>query len=527
MEKKVNSIFPYSTYLEAIEIRKVIFNNFNDKGFGNEKHYYPLKRIDDKITINNTKLHDSSYNSIPSTEFITISVQEICQKLKNKNGVNIYGLKISKILKSFTESDREAYIFSGIIELHPNSLNKNEKKIVIKIVKLNNKELCSTRISCSKKNIIELYRNIYRQKCKFIGNIDNSSEESNGKLFNIKNPYDKKKSDNIIDIVSSFSELSMFDNDYYLNEIWQEVVTYSSLYSHSYYGHINFCFNGDYYTMLILRKFEGDLYRLVNAIILKYKKKDISEESFCKNIKYILAQLFLITLPLSRNNGFRHNDSKIDNYGYIKTDVENIYLEVSSLSVLDGPSRVYSIPTKGRLYCPFDFGWACWQDKTEDSCNNYFSEVPFKNFKANSLMFVENPFTDLIQIVYSLLRIFEQRNILKKYKLREYKSDRFSELINFLLEMKKVDEFYREESSSIIYRNINTDNIDIKILDADEKWGETMYVPLSELFTYTCKKRQSVLLNFFEEFRIKEDVNDIILQNKGKQFPHYVMLDLK
>ena len=534
--KKRNSIYPDKYRDEAKGIRKYIYNKFKTNGFKNDKHYHPLNIDGKEITINNESLLEDKINEIPTVPlFMNNTMEELSNRVskfsksKNRNieCPSLYDINLIKIMRK--ADDESSYIFDGFINI-VRGISIERKKVVVKILRLDKmgRHHDVSTNSIPRNEIKEkqyLHFKIYEKKIKDISNISTKSN-SHGKLFNLDNPYYNNDEEEQTDLASSFSKMKLTTTDnYYTIEAWQETMTYAILYPELFYGHLNFYCDNKFYTMIVLRRFDRDVGKIIETAINKLIKKDIDEKRFCAFMKNFLAQMFLVVFPISRNNGFRHGDSKLDNYGYINTDIEYLMVEIISLAT-DGVNKVYKIPTLDRLICPFDFGWACFQEKDPIISSNYYSISSLNSFSQGDVMFIENPFSDFIQLVYSILRTFENYALLDKYRSGNCSSS-YKKLIKFLLSMKKIDKYYVENKEIVSDCTNNLTNLDVKILSPNEKWGKTMYIPLSELYSYSCQERLQTIMDYFENLEVKENCGEVVLLHKDEPFPKYILLDYK
>jgi hypothetical protein len=109
-----------------------------------------------------------------------------------------------------------------------------------------------------------------------------------------------------------------------------------------------------------------------------------------------IVQVGLYTVPKAKKSYLiSHNDLKIDNIAYRKTSKRYIYVRIK---IHDSPPILLAIPTHGRLFTLFDFGWASLSCEKE----NLFlcSTCPYDNL--DSQMDAWNPCTDFAQIAYSI-----------------------------------------------------------------------------------------------------------------------------
>ena len=421
---------------------------------------------------------------------------------------------LTKILKK----KDNVIVFAGRIKIKEKDI---DEPVAIKFVKytktdLNKNKNRPTQIYLDKLNEMKIQ---YHKKYN-----DNDSKNHKNPIFPSFNEYYVKN-----DVKDKLAAESI-----YLNEGMQEILIYFTLYPHLFYGNLliydeesNAC-----YTILIMKRLYETAYQVIMRYLSNiYQYKDI-EHNFNK-IYDLLAQLLFVTIPLSRNFGFRHNDCKLDNIGYSPAgSIKNIRIEIEDLR--KKTKQYFKIPTRGKIFTLFDFGWSNFQissKKIENSkIYNFYSSTPIHVFKDQQFMFLDNPCTDMIQMISSCIRLIMSYD----FSERLSKSDRtqaMQETINqfqiMLTNIIAYDENYKHYTpiSSLTEQMFCNKLKYVPIPHPRERWNANMYIPLSELCTYNCKKRQAYLLDFIEKYKMSDqDIITFHTENRMKQQRKYPYL---
>lgn len=502
----VNGIHVEEDLEHASRIRNAFYSFHLKKGESLIKQFVPLSLDDDNITM--TPIKDlNDMGSISSNQVATLgnSLKEISTIDFGRFSYPISDeISLTRVLKD----KANVLVFGGQA-----SVDGKDTYVAVKFVKLKNKE---DKLLYNYLNKLDELRKVYEDKEIFV----DAKSPSKNAFFPCHNEYTK-------DVEAIQRRL---DNNLFLNEGMQEILIYLFLYPHLFYGNLLIYDkeSKSFYTMLIMKRLVETAYELTRRYINNiYNFEDM--ELNIQKLYDMLVQLIFVTIPLSRNNAFRHNDCKIDNIGYSNNQhIKHIYLEVTDNDTKT--TSYYKIPTRKKIFTLFDFGWSNFQIQNK-KVYNFYSRTPIEVFQNKQWMFIENPCTDLIQMTCSIIRSMGGQQFSEIVLENDTNGtiqnavtmlDDFTEMLYGIIKHDRNQKYFKPISPA----TQNVKDLGSKyprIPASKEKWGQEMYIPISELCTYFCKDRRRVLFNLLLPYEMSNQ--DIIAfkltcNDKEKDFPY-------
>lgn len=335
----------------------------------------------------------------------------------------------------------------------------------------------------------------------------------------------------------------------YMNEAWQEIITWINLFPESFYGHINLIDpdTGALYCVLFMKKYHSTFYDLIfnyfNQYAISHVPKNINDktlktfnEHIPNLIHTIVVQIVYILIPHFKTYfNYCHNDLKSDNIVYSKTSIDYIYLY---LKFENDKNKLYKIPTYGRKVEFIDGAFSSVTlatnrkyDNINDNITNidcnknssplFINDILYEKTKENitfcsknifenlgkSTMNFFNTFTDVAQLSYSILRALSEWNI---YPSNKPLSPKWQECINLLLDLSSLDERIDKSYQPILNESIILKNhgklrgLSILSSYTEPEWSTEMYTVVSECCTYGCPKRQVKMISHLSKYEVKD-----------------------
>lgn len=338
----------------------------------------------------------------------------------------------------------------------------------------------------------------------------------------------------------------------YMNEAWQEIITWINLFPESFYGHVNLIDpdTGALYCVLFMKKYHSTFYDLIYTYFNEYasnipktlESKDYKtfNDHIPNLIHTLVVQIVYVLIPHFKTYfNYCHNDLKSDNIVYSKTTIEYIYLY---LKFGDNKTKLYKIPTYSRKLEFIDGAFSSVTlatNKKNKNDNDRITNVDMnrsnspllinntsyektkenvifcsKNIYENlgqSTMNFFNTFTDVAQLSYSILRALKEWNI---YPSKRPLSKKWEECIQLLKDLCALDDRIDNTYEPILKESINLRQRDklnantILTSYADKEWSTEMYTVVSECCTYGCPKRQNRMISHLAKYEVK-DLNEI------------------
>lgn len=478
------------------------------------------------------------------------------------------GIYLSKLIK-YNQID--TYIFDGLIKTDSGNFN-----MVVKFTKIYDK---SSDTSPPKRLWTEILPHgpNRQQASQLLKSFDQYNQS--------KKQPEKRRSLLFPDF---YTDNSIYNPTVYVNEAWQEIIVWSTIFTDAFYGHINVLdtSTGDIYCILFMRKYKRTLYDL-KTVNLKpfYFNSDLSLsddhvsqadkinclKSFPKRLHaYILHNISIIGSHTKSFYKFNHMDLKTNNIVYKYTPTEIYYL---CIKFKDNHKEIAALPSYNKIFEFIDHAFSFItipmkkqsdsmssidsqylrkiddtdtliyrNDKkvdTEKILINFCSQNPFENLDPYETMNYLNMYVDISQLAYSTLKLFYEYGIYDRY-LKNDLTEEWNELMDLVVSLCLPDKVLTDKIYKPIFPETKKllsekGTIDDDVISSfkEDSWSKGMYSCVSELCTYGCERRQKSIVKHLSKYFIKDEKEKMKILRKysengyiKSQYPDFLILEV-